>query len=778
MPFADTNYYTWTFTDYTVSDQVTQPECGTPPPSCTLDWSGSTPTVTNVTIRGNSDGKILAGVTGSTGATTNIQWYLNGVLKHTGGDTYQFTGLIAGYYTVKVKQGICTIQTTNVQVVDGEFRTGTFLVQAPTTLVATENPIIMSINTARNTGNPVIGASNFVVTSTINDGDYIEITLEYPQSYTARFTAKNFPNRSDYILATTLKNGQGVTVGTNTTTEIATSLAEALSQDVVLARLYNFRASGNYVYITAKETNSKLNLNTTSVTKSGNFTLNETAIGNSSFDGEMTQGYSIYTDILVNQTAQYGSTPSINTYNRVAQLELPYQQSNVHLFDLSNVLKNFVSTPQIDFSISGASTLADMMCSYRVQYGEKYPLVPNEPTKKSRKKGETTALFCVNGAIDWTESNDMDEHLGEVFGNLNNAFTVSNSWAAYDTSTVTITNYLIDTGSTITTDIQFRIQDGNSVWRSWQSSPVFTDVSGFTNNSGNIEISGITSGITITYSGYYICGQYYTSYGNSSRIVKNNIKFLTNAPIPKQVQRDSSEYLYLILQKDYGRALSIVADLYFYDGSVLTGQTLYNITTGTTNWGGVYVVAAGYRELNLESYEVLTGNTTRKIRRVDFAIHQKVGSTEWMPLTEIRSFRYEIDEQPRRYGVAFLNKHATWDIFDFSGEIVNTIKRTNQPMEVPRKVGINGNSPIGFQANITYDTKVTKTISCNTGWIDLAHFDWLMELLSSNKIYNYTDSSQPFITVESVTYSKSSNDDLYNFDVTFVETLNQNTVSI
>jgi hypothetical protein len=125
-----------------------------------------------------------------------------------------------------------------------------------------------------------------------------------------------------------------------------------------------------------------------------------------------------------------------------------------------------------------------------------------------------------------------------------------------------------------------------------------------------------------------------------------------------------------------------------------------------------------------------------------------------------------------------MNKFGTYDIFDFSGEIIDTVNHSNQRMEVPREVGLQGNSPQGFEANSVYGTAVLRRHECNTGWIDEEHFDWLIELLSSNKIYNYTDDAQPFLIVESVNYKKSSNDDLYQIDVVFQETLQENNVKV
>jgi len=121
---------------------------------------------------------------------------------------------------------------------------------------------------------------------------------------------------------------------------------------------------------------------------------------------------------------------------------------------------------------------------------------------------------------------------------------------------------------------------------------------------------------------------------------------------------------------------------------------------------------------------------------------------------------------------------GTWSCFDFNGEIVNNVNFENEKMEVARAVNVDGSSNIGFISNSVYGTKVTKKIAANSGWIDLEHFNFLMELISTNRCYCYTEETQPYLIISSVNYQKSSNDDLYNVDVEFLETLHQNNISV
>jgi hypothetical protein len=253
---------------------------------------------------------------------------------------------------------------------------------------------------------------------------------------------------------------------------------------------------------------------------------------------------------------------------------------------------------------------------------------------------------------------------------------------------------------------------------------------------------------------------------------------MTNSPDTLYVQRDSKQYLSFLLADGYatsGRTLSCKGTIYFYNGAVLTGVTFFSITSGsTTNFGGLTLLAVGYNELGLASYE---NNGATKVRRVDFAVYNNDVNGIY-PLTKIKTFLYEIDEAPTRFGTAFLNKLGAWDIFDWVGETVDDENITREQYEVPREIGYNGASPIGFEANSTYNTQYTKKHTVNSGTIDFNTYVWLQELLQSNKIYSYTEQHQNFLIVDNSVSNRSTNVNEYSIQVTFLETLFENNVSV
>jgi hypothetical protein len=257
----------------------------------------------------------------------------------------------------------------------------------------------------------------------------------------------------------------------------------------------------------------------------------------------------------------------------------------------------------------------------------------------------------------------------------------------------------------------------------------------------------------------------------------SGITWLTNSPQTLYVQRNSKQYLSFLLQRNYassGRTLSCNGDIYFYNGTVITGVTFFQITSGiTTNFGGLTMLAVGYDALGLAGYEN-SGNT--KVRRVDFSVYNNDSNGSY-PLTEVKTFLYEIDEQPLRFGVAFLNKFGCWDIFDFVGEVVSDEDITRENYQVPRQINPDGSSPKGFIANSVYNTQYVPKWTLNSGTIDALTYEWLQELLESNRVYSYTNQHQNFLIVTSYTANKSTNVNEYTLQLILSESIGENNVA-
>ena len=646
---------------YILTTQWQTVNCAPPPAECTLEITGTTNT--NPTFQGGSDGSIVVYVSGSTG-TTNYS-----INNGTPQVSNTFSGLAAGFYDVEAVEGVC-FDTSGVTLQDGEFRTGDFNVSEPNEFLAAENPIITTLETAINSAAPEQAVTTFTFDSNVEDNYSVRFNLTSPTAYDVTFYAKDFPNKDSYFVTPTLRDRAGTDIGINTIPEVAESFAEAVQKDINLRRWYFIDVSTNVVTMTSKEEASSVTLTTSNVeildetgaAATTGITLANTQAGVDAYQGSLVDKYSLYTDVYVGDgNLEYGDDLSGGTYNNYTDLELPFSQDNQHQFDVSEILKTFVYTPKIDYNFTGFTRISTMLRPFLIKYGEKYPLVANENTKKKRSKGETGYKWVINSALQWEDANDM--------------------------------------------------------------------------------------------------GAYFT--GGT---------FLTNSPNPLDIQRQQTNFLYFVLPKDVGTTLTLEGDIDYYDGTSQTGITFINIATGTTNVGGVYILNVSYDTLGLEAYEA-SGNT--KVKRCTFAIYS--GGTI---ASEERTYRFEIDEQPRKFGISFLNKLGGFDTFDFVGVVENSINRDNKNYTIPRDLRSDGSSPEGFKNFATYDTKVTKTITVNSGWIDEDHFDWLIELMHSNTIYSYSEPNQNYLNVSGYKYTKSSLDDLYELEVTLVHTIFENTISV
>jgi len=772
------------YQNYQVEEQTDAPICD-PAPDCqvTID------SVTDVSIRGAADGEIQASATPTDAST--YTWYLNGVEWASLADqsAVTFTNLEPGFYNVRADVDTCVNSVKDVQVEEGAFRTGDMQIREPSNLTAAENPILYDIKTARSSdGRYAICEFEIKDDATIQDGDYFKFVLTSPFEYTQTFYAKGFPSQSNYFLATQLTDDDGVNYTENTTEEIAQSFADALQQDKVIPKVYAISYNGDRkVTLKAKEITNRLTLSSQNVfTNTSNLIVNKIQSGENKYDGQQLDSYSIYVEVFRNDDSfQYPNAGQNDDYIRVAELELPFSQDNDHRFNLSPILKNDVFTTRPRPSKTGHTVQPDMLKPYKIRYGEKYNVIKNTNTKKKRYKGSSDIKWFINSALGHYQVNDMNEHgfLGNYFHNLKANFKGDITTSA-DTLTIDINDYKYD-DSREDTDYQFKFISNSMGDSGWQTGSTYT-FTGYPepfSDSGSVSISAVTSGITITYDkDWYVLDSLDgegTIEGYSNRVEKvANINFLTNSPNPKLIQRNSQEYLYFILQGNYNEKLIVKGDLYFYDGSEELDQEFFTIQESSGNTaGGVLALNLSYDKLGLSDYETTTG-AERRIKRAEIAVYQQDSGGNELPYTNARSYRFEFKDKPRKYGVIFQNNLGGYDSVSFVGIVEESINRESGRYTVPVDYTIDGSANEGFKSSTTYNTRVTNKVTVNTGWIDQDHFNWLKELMQSNDIYSITTENLNYLNLDSFKYKKSSLDDLYEVECTFIETIYLNSIDV
>jgi hypothetical protein len=682
-----------TYSNLTALDWFRQ-DCAPPPPSCGLEITGVTST--NETILDAGDGTISISVSGNTGGTVTYtitkgleqRTYAANTASHT------FTGVTTGQWTIHVSEGACYDDwASEINILQGYFETSALSYSLPASIVASENPVVFELMTQPTGVSPANGIYTFTVANTIPTDFHIEFDLETPL-YNTTIWAKGFPNRSNYMLTSILTDAQGNQLTNNSYSDIAQSLAEAINSDLVLSKLYYVSVSNAVVTLKTKEQTGKYNLinngnlyiyNQNNVITTTGVTFSTTTQGADQYQGSLTAGYGTWCTVFVSTSEEFGGTQNLNNFIPVAELELPYlQSSNVMRYNLSDVLKPYCSTPKIDLTFTGYTTLLPCIRPYYINYGESFFLVKNSASKRKRQKGTTSGniMYFMNASLPYEDVNDMSTYIG---------------------------NY---------------------------------DLTGGTNQT----VTGVT--------------------------------FLTLAPNPTYVQRNNSSYLYFVLPKDYGKPLELRGDIAFYDGSNVPDYKFFDITTTvsgiTSNFGGVIALCISSDKLDINGIEY-SGNTFRKVKQIDFAIHQLSGTSLY---SEVRSLHYAIDEAERKFGVMFLNSLGGYDAFDFSGIVEDTVERNVGTYTVPREYNSGGASPLGFAVQKSYNVQTTKMITVNSGWINSDMFDWLIELLKSPSIYSYTEANQNYLNLVSFTYKKSSLEDLFDMEVTFKLTTYENNISV
>jgi hypothetical protein len=649
--------------------------------------------VTNPTQRGFNNGSIAVTISGATGST--ITYKINGVTRTTTGSAsgYTYTGLGGGTYEIFIQEEDCFAFQSNISVLDGEFRTGDFVTSNINNLTAAHNPVVLNVGTARTKivvdeglrfkiiyPSPEKASMLFKVQDVhIEDGYQIVFAFTKPIIYNQTFFAKTFPNRSNFFLASDITDINNNVQGSNSYLEIAQSLAESLQKDVFISQNYSVKVSGDEVLVRARQDGSKFDLDSNNVfirNAAGDdvitgITKTIITLGVDEFDGQIVDNYSIYAEVYVNNdiTIQYPSSGQTIAYDKVAELTIPFQSNNIHLFNLSDVLKNYVSTAKPFYDFTGYTTQPLFMRPFYLKLGETYPIVSNSNTIKKRFKTQTGVRWTMNSALDYFTANNMSLYVG------------------------------------------------------------------------------------------------------------NNRKFLTNSPAVKHIQRQQNEYLYFLIENNFEYSTALYGDIYFYDATSIEDYKFFDIKSSGDTTGGVVMLNLSYDKLGLEDIEY-SGSTVRKIKYVDVHVDYNISGGTWTGLTETKRYAFNINEQPRKFGVLFQNKLGTYDTFDFIGIKETLLNRTYDEYTVSTLPNQEGALQQGFKHKAMYNTRVTKRVTANTGYINKEHLNWLQELLMSNNIYDYTETNQNYLKVIDHKYIESSQDDVFDMEVTFEYSIFENNVSI
>jgi hypothetical protein len=287
-------------------------------------------------------------------------------------------------------------------------------ISTPATIVAAENPIIYSISTGT-VGAEAFSKTRFTVSNFPDNNFEINFNLSSPQVYTKTFYAKDFPNNDSYFLTQYLKDRSGNTLRTNTTSQVAESLAECFQKDIFLSKYYFITyTGGTRVELIAKVAASIYDIPNSDITVTNGAQIGDSFItsGSSVYEGASVENYNVFIEPFISQTKQYGESVALTDCKRITELVLPFQTDNDHKFNLSDIFKSFVNTPRPSFNSSSYDIVTDYIKPFRVRYGTLAPLVPNENTAKKTTVGTTSTVWAVNAATDLENANTFTSLTG------------------------------------------------------------------------------------------------------------------------------------------------------------------------------------------------------------------------------------------------------------------------------------------------------------------------------------------------------------------------------
>ena len=232
----------------------------------------------------------------------------------------------------------------------------------PTAIVASENPIVLTLSTASNT-TPANAKNTFTINALLHNNDSVQVTLSPALNKLSKLKvwAKDFPNSDNYMLTQKVLNASGSTVISPTTkAQIAGSLAQCLQNDLVISKNYYVGSSGATVTMISKQQSSRFSIGSSQVvilnpvgtaTTTG-ITHTQITAGADQYSGSLFTDYSLFADVYTDFFNNYGIGQTITTsgFQRITGVELPYSIDNVHKFNFSNICKSYLSIALPDFT--------------------------------------------------------------------------------------------------------------------------------------------------------------------------------------------------------------------------------------------------------------------------------------------------------------------------------------------------------------------------------------------------------------------------------------------
>ncbi len=471
---------------------------------------------------------------------------------------------------------------------------------------------------------------------------------------------------------------------------------------------------------------------------------------------------SYFVDIIEVPNLPWGRRGNKESDNNqlITTLEASWNSSNEITFDISSYLRPLVEIPIPDYgnlSVSSISSITDNpIAAYFLRYGEKF-----------NGGYSNYGLSNPNGVIDGLEItfpsfNQFNSSTGSFqFNDVTYSVNTEYDYAISQSSQPYYITVFVSTIGVVQRIIGLPgvtqpLDEPNGTFLlgyiyvpagdlSASNYPKFEYPYGPSNTSDNI---------TNTYTRRYITGeseiywcargaftgnfnpsnfiQYYQSVVPFSATVNDYIpvKFCTNQPNQYKVRRRDvvSEYLYFYHLNDHqfdpSFDLQLASEFRAIDGSVYPIH--YSNPANSVSHSGLFFV-----DLNLNYIGFFQYNSILPILDSKHWI-EKFTNGAWERITDYQYYEYDQNTETTYYPIVFRNSFGCFDIFQFDGTQSETIN-TNPLVYTQTIQSQTGWIPSQKYKGV-YDANPTIQLTLNSGWVDLNHYRWLQELLSSTDV--------------------------------------------
>ena len=251
----------------------------------------------------------------------------------------------------------------------------------------------------------------FLLLVNVAVGNYIDFNITFPIPYQIRFTCT--PNNGANSFAA------------NGTINIHDRIAQLINDNPILSNLFSAfvdrtnTGSGNILYIISKNTGSQFNLANIVTTS-----FNGASINHSFFDvpfeigsGQKISDLYLFCDVrLARAKTNITQIPLPFEYSETQSFRIPFNKFDNHYFDISDFLKNYLSTPRpIDYSTStmrNVQTRSTAVVYYSMDFGYIYSRESDIPIKTTLFTFKDLKAF--NAALPRGESNNFDRYVKGV----------------------------------------------------------------------------------------------------------------------------------------------------------------------------------------------------------------------------------------------------------------------------------------------------------------------------------------------------------------------------